>query len=129
MGKLELMKKFMNTFVGNGFHLKMRTSGNILQVHTIEIMQKVDETCPIDDIPVGDHFLHLIATNQVGAEASIVCNWSQDLLRNLLEHYKIAKEAGLNEISMFNNPLTNDMNNWMIASRNHRQVDTMRPAQ
>jgi len=119
----------MNTFVGNGFHLKMRASENTLQVHTIEIMQKVDETCPIKDIPIGDHFLHLIATNQMGMEASIVCNWSQGLLENLLEHYKMAKEAGLNEISMFKNPLTNDMNNWMIASRNHRQVDTMRPAQ
>lgn len=129
MSKLELMEKFMNTFVGNGFHLIIREKGNGFLVHTIEIMQKVDETCPIKDIPVGDYFLHLLATDLHGEEASMACNWSQELLQNLLENYKLAKEAGQKKIAMFRNPMANDPNSWMLAWGNCEQPKTMQPAQ
>lgn len=115
MSKLELMEKFMYTFVGNGFHLIIRERENGFLVHTIEIMQKVDGSCPVKEILVGDYFLHLIAKNQRGEEASIVCNWSQRLLENLLENYKTAKEAGRTHITMFRNPVTNDPNDWMLS--------------
>jgi len=129
MSKLELMEKFMNTFVGNGFHLIIRENGNSFLVHTIEIIQKVDETCPVKDIPVDDCFLHLIATDMHGEEASMVCNWSRELLQNLLENYKLAKEAGQKQIVMFRNPMTNDMNSWMLAWGTREQPKTMQPAQ
>jgi len=129
MKKLELMEKFMNTFVGNGFHLIIREKGNSLLVHTIEIMQKVDETCPIKDIPVGDYFLHLLATDLQGEEASTVCNWSQELLRNLLENHKLAKEMGQKQIVMFRNPIAKDPNSWMLAWGNCGQPKTVQPAQ
>lgn len=118
MSKLELMEKFMNTFVGSGF-----------LVHTIEIMQKVDETCPVKNIPVGDYFLHLLATDQHGEEESMVCNWSQELLRNLLENHKLAKEARKKQIVMFRNSVANDPNSWMLAWGNREQPKTMQPAQ
>jgi len=117
MGKLELMKKFSGTFVGNGFHLIIREDGNSFLVHTIEIMQKTDETCPVKAIPVGDYFFRLVAENEHGKEASIVCDWSQELLQNLLDNYAIAREAGHTQIEMFRNPLTNDPNSWMLKSR------------
>lgn len=129
MSKLQLMEKFMNTFVGNGFHLIVREKGNSLLVHTIEVMQKVDETCPIKDISVGDYFLHLLATDLHGAEASMVCNWSQELLQNLLENYKSAKEAGQKKIAMFRNPMTNDTNSWILTWGNREQPKTMQSAQ
>jgi hypothetical protein len=129
MSKLELMEKFMKTFVGNGFHLIIREKENSLLVHTIEIMQKVNETCPIKDISVGDYFLHLLATDLHGAEASITCNWSRELLQNLLENYRVAKEAGQKEIAMFRNPLTNDTSGWMLAWGNREQPKAMQPAQ
>lgn len=115
MSKLELMEKFMYTFVGNGFHLVIRERENGFLVHTIEIMQKVDESCPVKEILMGDYFLQLIAKNQHGEEASIVCNWSQKLLENLLENYKTAKEAGRTHITMFRNPVTNDPNDWILS--------------
>jgi len=105
----------MYTFVGNGFHLIIRERENGFLVHTIEIMQKVDESCPVKEILVGDYFLHLIAKNQREEEASIVCNWSQKLLENLLENYKTAKEAGRKCIKMFRNPVTNDPNDWILS--------------
>lgn len=126
MTKLELMKKFMNTFVGNGFQLTIREKGNSFLVHTIEIIQKVDETCPVKDIQVGDYFLHLIVTDQHGMEAAMVCNWSQELLQNLLENRKLAKEAGQTQIAM-----VNIQNSWMLTSgsREQPQPQTMQPAQ
>jgi len=117
MSKLELMKKFSSTFVGNGFHLVIRENGNSFLVHTVEIMEKIDETCPVKGIPVGDYFFRLVAENQHGKEASIVCDWSQELLQNLLENYKSAKEAGQTHIEMFRNPMTNDPNSWMLKWR------------
>lgn len=115
MSKLELMEQFMSTFVGNGFHLIIREQGNSFLVHTIAVMQKVDDTCPVKEIPVGDYFLHIIATDQYGKEASMVCNWSQALLQNLLENFKAAKEAGHSHITMLKNLMTNDPNNWMLV--------------
>jgi len=121
MGKLELMKKFSSTFVGNGFHLIIKEDGNSFLVHTIEIMQKTDETCPVKAIPVGDYFFRLVAENQHGKEASIVCDWSQELLENLLNNYMIAKEAGHTCLEMFRNPLTNDPNSWMLKSNSFKE--------
>ena len=129
MSKLELMDKLMNTFVGNGFHLIIRAKGNSLLVHTIKIMQKTNETCPIKDISVGDYFLHLLATDLNGTESSMVCNWSQELLQNLLEHYKLAKEAGQKKIEMSRNPMTNDTNSWILTWGNREQPKTVQPAQ
>ena len=129
MSKLELMEEFMKTFVGNGFHLIIREKENSLRVHTIEIMQKMNETCPIKDISVGDYFLHLLATDLHGAEASITCNWSQELLQNLLKNYKLAKEAGQKKIAMFRNPTTNDTSDWILTWGNREQSRTMHPAQ
>jgi len=129
MGKLELMEKFMKTFVGNGFHLIIRELGNSFLVQTIGIMQKVDETCPIKHLPLGDYFLHLIVLDQHREKASMVCNWSEELLQNLLENYELAKEAGMNEIAMVRNPLTNDMNSWMLMWRNGEQLKTVQPTQ
>jgi len=129
MTKLELMTKLMNTFVGNGFHLIIREGGNRFQVHTIEIMQKLDETCPVKDIPIGDYFLHIVVTNQHGEEASIVCSWSEELLENLLENYKIANEAGQMQIVMLRNPMTNDPNNWLLVSGSHEQSKATQPTQ
>ena len=114
MNKLELMQKFSSTFVGNGFHLIIREDKNSFLVHTIEIMQKTDETCPVKRIAVGDYFFHLVARNQDGEEASIVCDWTEELLQNLLETYVAAKEAGQTHIEMFRNPVTGDTNEWML---------------
>jgi hypothetical protein len=121
MNNLELMKKFSGMFVGNGFHLIIREDGNSFLVHTIEIMQKTDETCPVKGIPVGDYFFRLIVENQHGKEASVVCDWSQELLQNLLDNYTIAKEAGHTQIEMFRNPMTNDPNSWMLKSNGFKE--------
>jgi len=127
MSKLELMKELMNTFVGNGFHLVIRERGNSFLVHTIEIMQKIDETCPLKDIPVGDYFLHLKATDLREDEASIVCNWSRELLRNLLENQKLAKEAGQTHVVMFRNSMAKEPNNWMLTWGNREQARATQP--
>lgn len=112
MNKLEIMEKFMYTFVGNDIHLIIKEQDNSYLIHTIEIMQKVDETCIVKEIPVGDYFLHMVAVDKKGQEASIICNWSPELLQNLLESSKAAKEAGCSSIIMFKEPKTN---NWMIV--------------
>ena len=121
MDKLELMKKFSSTFVGNGSHLIVRECGSSFLVHTIEIMEKTDESCPVKGIPVGDYFFRLVAENQYGKEASIVCDWSQELLQNLLDNYESAKESGHTYIEMFRNPMTNDPNSWMLKWRNIKE--------
>ncbi|MEM2971097.1 MAG: hypothetical protein QW270_01550 [Candidatus Bathyarchaeia archaeon] len=129
MNKLELMEKFMNTFVGNGFNLIIKEQNNSFLIHTIEIMQKTDETCPVKEISVGDYFLHLIATDQYGKETSLICNWSSGLLQNLLESFEAAKGAGCSRIVMFKNPLMGNQNNWMIAWGNHEEKQkTTQPA-
>ena len=121
MSKLELMKRFMNTYVGNGLHLIIREQGNNFWVHTIKIFQKEDERCPAKDTPVGDYFLNLVATDQHDKEASIICNWSQELLAILLQSSGIAEEAGLTQVIMFRDPKARDPNKWMLACSGHVQ--------
>jgi len=115
MKKLTLMKKFMRQFVGKGFHLVIKEKEGSFRVHTIEIMQKTDERCPVEDLAVGDYFLRLVATDPRGCEASIVCDWSDDLLKNLLASYKDARDAKFSQITMFRDPLSGDPNRWMLT--------------
>lgn len=122
MKKLTLMKKFMKNFVGNGFHLFIQEKDGSFKVHTIEIMQKTDETCPVKDIPIGDYFIHLVATNPNGNEASIVCNWSEDLLKNLMANYKEAKDAQQSQITMFRDPLSEDGNRWLLSWGGEQEI-------
>jgi hypothetical protein len=98
--KKTLMKKFMNTYVGNGIHLTIKEGKNHFRVHTIQIIEKTDESCPIKQLQVGDYFLRLLVVDESNNEASILCNWSEQLLQNLLENYTNAKEAGSTEITM-----------------------------
>jgi hypothetical protein len=115
MKKLTLMKRFMKSFVGKNFHLIIKDKDGTFKVHTIEIMQKTDDTCPAKDIPVGDYFLHLHATNPQGNEASIVCDWTDELLKNLMTNYKDAKEANYSQITMFKDPQSEDSNKWLLT--------------
>jgi hypothetical protein len=109
------MKQFMKNYVGKGLHLVIKEKDGTFKVHTIEIMQKTDDTCPVKEIPVGDYFLHLVATNSEGEEASIVCNWTDELLRNLMKNYRDAKDANSSQITMYRDPLSNDPNQWLLA--------------
>jgi hypothetical protein len=118
MKKLTLMKKFMKEYVGKGLHLIIREKEGKFMVHTIEVMQKTDDTCPVEGLPVGDYFIHLKATDPHGDEASIVCDWSDDLLKSLLSNHKEAKDAECSEITMFRDPISQDPNRWMLAWSN-----------
>jgi hypothetical protein len=120
MNNLNLMQQFMKTFVGNGFHLLIREKATIFQVHTIEIIQKTDETCPVKEIPIGDYFLHLIATDQRGNDSSMFCNWTEELLQNLLDSYKEAKDAEFSHITMCRDPLSKDPDKWLLISGGER---------
>jgi hypothetical protein len=115
MKKLTLMKQFMKNFVGKNFHLIIKDIDGNFKVHTIEIMQKTDDSCPVKDIMIGDYFLHLRATNPQGKEASIVCNWTDELLKNLMNNYKDAKDANYSQITMFRNPQPEDANQWLLS--------------
>ena len=115
MKKIRLMKEFMKNFVGKDFHLIIKEKDGTFKVHTIEIMQKTDSTCPVKEIPIGDYFLHLEATNPQGNEASIVCNWTDELLKNLMANYKDAKDADVSQITMFRDPISNDSNKWLLT--------------
>jgi len=115
MKKLTLMKRFMKNFVGNNLHLVIKDQDGAFKVHTIEIMQKTDESCPVKEITVGDYFLHLVATNPDGNEASIVCNWTEDLLKNLMTTYKDAKDADSTQITMFKDPQSSVANRWLLS--------------
>jgi|SRR5208283_632636 len=115
MKKLTLMKRFMKNFVGKNFHLIIKDKDGTFKVHTIEIMQKTDETCQVKDITVGDYFIHLLATNPQGNEASIVCNWTDELLKNLMTNYKNAKDAAYSQITMFKDPSSDDSNKWLLT--------------
>jgi len=115
MKKLTLMKCFMKNFVGKNFHLVIKDKDGTFKVHTIEIMQKTDETCPVKEITVGDYFLHLLATSPQGNEASIVCNWTDELLKNLMTNYKDAKDADSSQITMFKDPSSEDANKWLLT--------------
>ena len=105
----------MKNFVGKGIHLVIKESDGAFQVHTIEIMQKTDDSCPVKDIGVGEYFLHLVASSPQGKEASIVCNWSDDLLQNLASGYKDAKDANYSQITMFRDPQNPDENRWLLS--------------
>jgi hypothetical protein len=115
------MKKFMQNFVGKGVHLVIKEKEGNFRVHTIEIMQKTDESCPVKDISVGDYFLHLVAVNRQGSEASIVCNWSDDLLKSLMANYKEVKDAECSQITMFRDP-SGDENKWLLTWGNQDQA-------
>jgi len=111
MSKLELMKRFMNTFVRNDLHLIIKDK-NRFYVHTIEVFQKTDDSCPIKGIPIGDYFLRLSAKDEDNREASILCSWSEQLIQNLLEHAVYAREAGYKAITMVRSPLAE--NDWLL---------------
>lgn len=115
MKKLTLMKQFMKNFVGKSFHLVIREKEGSFKVHTIEIMQKTDNSCPVTNIPVGDYFIHLVATGPKGRDASIVCDWSDELLKSLMANYKEAKNATYNQITMFRDPFSGDPNKWLLS--------------
>jgi hypothetical protein len=114
MNKIDLLQQFTNTFVGNNFHLIIKEKGATFQVHTIEIIQKTDNTCPVKEIPVGDYFLHLIATNQYGNNASLLCNWTEELLQSLLGAYKEAKDADFSHITMCRDTLSGEPEKWLL---------------
>ncbi len=114
MNKLDLLQQFTNTFVGNNFHLLIKEKAHTFKVHTIEIIQKTDETCPVKQIPVGDYFLHLITADQHDNDASIICNWTEELLQNLLATYKQAKEANFTQITMHRDPFSSDPDRWLL---------------
>jgi hypothetical protein len=115
MKKLTLMKQFMKNFVGKNFHLLIKEKEGTFKVHTIEIMQKIDNTCPVKEIPIGDYFIRLGATNQEGNDAQIICDWSDDLLKTLMANYKEAKNAEFSEITMFRDPISGDQNKWFLS--------------
>ena len=100
MNKLDLMKNFASTFVGDDFYLIIKSGETGVLVHTIEIIQKTDDTCQIKDIPVGDYFFRILAVDVYSRQAYILCNWSEQLLQNLLAQHSQAKEAGFNKIIM-----------------------------
>lgn len=115
MKKLKLMRQFMKNFVGKGFHLIIKEKDGTFKVHTIEIMQKTNDSCPVKDIPIGDYFLRLVATNPQGNEASIICNWTDELLKNLMTNYKDATDADFSQMTMFRDPQSNDSNKWLLT--------------
>ncbi len=114
MNKLKLLQQFMNTFVGNNFNLLIKEKADTFKVHTIEIIQKTDDTCPVKEIPIGNYFLHLIVADQQGNDASIVCNWTEELLQSLLNAYKDAKEANFSEITMHRDPFSTEPDKWLL---------------
>jgi len=118
--KNNLMKKFMNAFVGNGVHLTIRDAGSQFTVHTIQIMEKANECCPVKQLEVGDRFLRLLGTDENNDEAVILCNWSEQLLQNLLENYTNAKEAGCTEILMRKGDPDNP-DNWLLLWKPEHQ--------
>ena len=113
--KKDMMKKFMNAYVGNGIHLTIRDGGSHFTVHTIQIIEKTDESCPVKQLKAGDYFLRLLVRDENNNEAAILCNWSEQLLQNLLENYTHAKEAGATEITMLKGDPNPD--NWLLLWR------------
>ncbi|MFQ5712314.1 MAG: hypothetical protein ACE5GD_11135 [Candidatus Geothermarchaeales archaeon] len=114
-GKVELMKRFMRTFVGNGFYLIIREGERHLIVNSIGIVQKTDESCPIKEVPVGDFFFRLLARDEDDLEVSLLCNWSEQLIQNLLDNYALAKRAGFREIMLCKGSLPDNSNSWFIV--------------
>jgi hypothetical protein len=112
MSKLDLMKDFASTFVGDDFYLIIKSGDVGVLVHTIEIIEKIDDTCQIKDIPVGDYFFRILAVDVNNRQAHILCNWSEQLLQNLLTQRTRAKEAGFNKIIMMRE--TPAANSWVL---------------
>lgn len=113
MSKIDLMKNFASTFVGEDFYLIIRTDNTSVLVHTIEIIQKTDDSCQVKDIPVGDYFFRILAVDVNNRQAYILCSWSERLLQNLLTQRLRAKEAGFNKIIMARES-PDDPNNWIL---------------
>ena len=113
MNNLDLMKDFASTFVGDDFYLIIKSGEIGVIVHTIEIIQKTDDTCQIKEIPIGDYFFRILAVDVNNRQAYILCNWSEQLIQNLLTQRVRAKEAGFNRIIMTRES-QNDANNWAL---------------
>ena len=113
MEKLDLMKNFASTFVGDDFYLIIKSNDTRVLVHTIEIIQKTDKSCQIKDITIGDYFFRILAVDVDKRQAYILCNWSEQLLQNLLTQRLRAKEAGFNKITMTKES-PDDSDNWVL---------------
>jgi hypothetical protein len=113
MDKLELMKNFASRFVGQDFYLIIRDYDTSVLVHTIEIIQKTDDTCQLKHIPIGDYFFRILAVDPDNNQAYILCDWSEQLVQNLLTQHKRAKKAGFNKIVMTRES-TSDPNSWIL---------------
>ena len=113
MEKLDLMKNFASTFVGDDFYLIIKSNDTSVLIHTIEIIQKTDESCQIKDIPIGDYFFRILAVDVDKRQAYMLCNWSEQLLQNLLTQRLRAKEAGFNKITMTKES-PDDSDNWVL---------------
>lgn len=113
MNNLDLMKDFASTFVGDDFYLIIRNDDASVLVHTIEIIQKTDDTCQLKDLPIGDYFFRILAVDVNNNQAYILCNWSEQLLQNLLTQRVRAKEAGFNKIVMAREPATGS-DTWVL---------------
>ena len=112
MRKIDLMKNFASTFVGDDFYLIIKTDNTNVLVHTIEIIQKTDNTCQIKDIPIGDYFFRILAVDADNRQAYFLCNWSEQLLQSLLTQRLNAKEAGFNKIIMARE--TSNADSWVL---------------
>lgn len=121
MAKIDIMKKFMNTFVGNKFYLIIQKKEKHLIVKSIQVVQKTDDTCPIKEIPVGDYFFHLLTSDEEGSEFSFLCNWSKQFIQSLLNNYSLARKTGFSEIEICKNPLP-EASNWLIIWGNELET-------
>jgi len=132
MSKIDLMKNFASTFVGDDFYLIIKSGDTNVLVHTIEIIQKTDDSCQIKDIPIGDYFFRILAVDADNRQAYILCNWSEQLLQNLLSQRLLAKEAGFNKIIMARES-PDDSDNWVSmwgdTSVNSRKEKLQKPPQ
>ena len=113
MENLNMMKDFASTFVGDDFYLIIKSNTTSVLVHTIEIIQKIDESCKFKDIPIGDYFFRIKAVDPKNRNAYILCNWSEQLLQNLLTQRVKAKQAGYNKIIMTQEKQVGS-NNWVL---------------
>lgn len=131
MSKIDLMKNFASTFVGDDFYLIIKTDNTRVLVHTIEIIQKTDDTCQIKDIPIGDYFFRILAIDADNRQLHILCNWSEQLLQSLLTQRLQAKEAGFNKIIMAKEKPNAD--SWVLmwgdASVNSHKEKLQQPLQ
>ena len=121
MENLDMMKDFASTFVGDGFYLIINSNGSRVLVHTIEIIQKVDETCKFKEIPVGGYFFRILAVDANDRQSYILCNWSEQLLQNLITQRAKAKNAGFNKIVMTNETET-DPNTWALLWGEDKEI-------